>query len=165
MNAKDTILATYATAEKIVNAYVADLSDAELLVRPIEGQNHIAWQLGHLIATENSIDNMIKLGSSPELPAGFAEAHGRDEASTKADDAARFAGKSKYLELMNAQREATKALIAGLSETELDAPGPERVRSMAPTVGATLLLGATHYLMHVGQFVSVRRKLGKPIAI
>ncbi len=35
---------------------------------------------------------------------------------------------------------------------------------MAPTVGAGFALMGNHMLMHVGQFVSVRRKLGKPIA-
>jgi hypothetical protein len=34
---------------------------------------------------------------------------------------------------------------------------------IAPTVGALFLLGANHELMHAGQFVVVRRKLGKPI--
>ncbi len=36
---------------------------------------------------------------------------------------------------------------------------------MWPTLGAVLLLAGSHVLMHSGQFVSVRRKLGKPIAI
>ena len=30
-------------------AYVQDLADADLLLRPVPGINHIAWQLGHLI--------------------------------------------------------------------------------------------------------------------
>ena len=107
----------------------------------------------------------MKPGASPVLPTGFAEAHGRDEASTQSDDPARFLGKDQYLALWKAQREATRAYLNGLDEEELDAPGPERVRKMCATVGATLVLLGNHPLMHVGQFVSVRRKLQKPIAI
>ena len=33
----------------IAMAYVQDLADADLLLRPVPGMNHIAWQLGHLI--------------------------------------------------------------------------------------------------------------------
>ena len=165
MNAQEVILATYASADRVVNAYLADLSDGDLLIRPVSGQNHIAWQLGHLIATEHRLVDAIKPGSCPELPAGFADAHGRDETSTHSDDAGRFASKATYLELMNAQREATKSLITSISEADLDAPAPESMRARFPSTGLVLLLGATHYLMHVGQFVSVRRSIGKPIAI
>jgi hypothetical protein len=36
---------------------------------------------------------------------------------------------------------------------------------MFPTAGHIYLLIATHGLMHAGQFVPVRRKLGKPVVI
>jgi len=165
MHAKDAILATYDFGDRIVNAYLGDLSDADLLVRPVDGQNHIAWQVGHLLLTENGLLNMMKPGSSPELPAGFAESYGRDEASTKSDDPSRFLGKDQYLALWSAQRAATRAYVKAVDDAELDAPGPERVRKMCPTVGTTLLLLGNHPMMHVGQFVSVRRKLNKPVAI
>ena len=165
MHTKEAILAVHAAGDRIINAYLADLDDAELLVRPVEGQNHIAWQLGHVISTEHMLLDQIKPGSSPALPEGFAEAHGREEASTRSDDPARFQTRAKYLELWEAQRAATKAVLASLADADLDAPGPERVRRMAPTVGATFVVLGTHPLMHVGQFVSVRRKLKKPLAI
>ena len=36
----------------VINNSLGDLSDADLLVRPVEGANHIAWQIGHLIVAE-----------------------------------------------------------------------------------------------------------------
>ena len=49
-----------------------------------------------------------------------------------------------------------------LPEADLDKPtGWE----MAPTVGALFVLIANHPMMHAGQFVVVRRKLGKPVVI
>jgi uncharacterized damage-inducible protein DinB len=165
MNAKDAILATMNTGERVMDKYLDGLSDAELLIRPVDGQNTIAWQLGHLISVERRFVDQIKPGSCPQLPPGFDEAHGRDDGSTKSDDPSRFSTKEQYLSLFAAQRRATKQVVADLTDAELDAPGPESARQMAPTVGHALLLMGTHPLMHLGQFVSVRRKLGKPVAM
>jgi hypothetical protein len=163
MTAKDAILQTFTMNDMILNAYLADLSDADLLIRPVEGQNHIAWQLGHLIASERSMLEGIKPGASPALPEGFEKAHDRED--TTSDDASRFATKQQYLDLFKAQRAATRKVLDGMSDADLDTPGPERLRQMAPTVGATYGLIGNHVMMHVGQFVSVRRKLKKPVAI
>jgi hypothetical protein len=163
MNAKDAILQTFGFNDAILNAYLGDLSDADLLLRPVEGQNHIAWQIGHLISSERRMVEGIKPGASPALPEGFDEAHNRDACTS--DDPSKFLPKQRYLELYQAQRAATKEVLEGLSDADLDAPGPERSRKMAPTVGATLGLVGNHVLMHVGQFVSVRRKLKKPVVI
>ena len=42
----------------------ADLSDADLLVRPAPSANHIAWQLGHLIASERNLVEAAAPGST-----------------------------------------------------------------------------------------------------
>lgn len=165
MNAKDAIVQVHKTAEGVYDAYLDGLSDADLLIRPVAGQNHIAWQLGHLIATERTFLEALKPGSSPALPDGFEVAHGRDEASTTSDDAGRFLTKEKYLSLLKAQREATLQYVDRLADNGLDVPAPEKYLQRMPTVGAVLMMNGSHYLMHAGQLVSVRRKLGKPIAI
>src|SRR3954447_6545146 len=131
MNAKDVFKSTFGMGDAVLNAYLGDLSDADLLLRPVEGQNHIAWQLGHLISTERMFVDLIKPGSSPALPEGFDAAHTRDTSGS--DDPAKFESKQRYLELYQAQRAATLKVLEELSDADLDAPGPERVRRMAPT--------------------------------
>ncbi len=165
MNAKDTIFAVYATADRIIEKYLEGLTEADLMIRAVPGLNHIAWQLGHLIVSERTLLEAVKPGSSPALPAGFEEAHGREEDATGSDDPARFSTKARYLELLNIQREATKAAVLAMKDEELDAPGPEKFRQRMPTNGSVLLLIGTHYIMHTGQWVAVRRKLGLPVAI
>ncbi len=160
MNAKDVIRVTLDQSENIMNGYVGDLEDSQLMLRPVAGMNHIAWQLGHLIAAERHMIEGIKPGASPALPAGFEENHSKDTASS--NDPKKFLSKSEYLRLAKLQREATKAALETISESDLDKPGPEAMRQYAPTVGSVLNLTGTHVLMHVGQFVAVRRALGKP---
>jgi hypothetical protein len=163
MNAQDAIRATLSTSSVVLNKYLGDLDDADLMNRPGEGCNHIAWQLGHLIAAENQLLESIVPGSGVELPAGFAEKHSK---ATSADDnPENFGTKQEYLDLFEKVHEATFKVIARMSDADLDQPAPESFRSMFPTVGHMLVLIATHGLMHAGQFVPVRRRLGKPVVI
>ena len=159
MDAKDVIRQVVEFSHAVLRMYVEDLGDADLLVRAVPGANHIAWQLGHVVG---GTWHMIgALGQpAPELPAGFVEAHSRETACL--DDAARFATKARYLELLDQMKAASLAAIAATPDEKLDEPGPEAMRQYAPTVGAVLTLLGTHCLMHAGQFVTIRRKLGKP---
>jgi hypothetical protein len=163
MHAKDAIRSCLDMSDRVIKTYLEDLSDADLKVKPVEGMNPIGWQLGHLVSSERAMMEGVKAGSSPALPAGFDEVHGRDNPGGV--DVEKFSTKQEYLRLIDAQRAATKALLDSLSDADLDAPAPERMRPIAPTVGALMLLAGNHYLMHAGQFVPVRRKTGKPVSI
>ncbi len=123
MNAKDAIRQTYDMNERIMHAYLNDLDDVDLLIRPVEGMNHIAWQLGHLISSERHLIEKVRPGSSPPLPEGFVETHGRE--ATTSDDPGKFRTKDEYLRLWQEQREATKALLDNMNDSELDASGPD----------------------------------------
>jgi DinB superfamily len=160
MKVQDAIRTSLTSTQNMLNMFLGDLSDADLLVRPVPGANHIAWQLGHLIASEaNMSKGYLKDAAYPELPAGFADRHNKE---TAAKDAG-FLTKAEYLGLFNKTRQATIDAVAKLSETDLDAPITGNMASMVPTLGALLLLNSDHVMMHAGQFSVVRRKLGKPV--
>ena len=162
MTAKDAIRSQINMSAMIVEGYLKDLSDAEILLRPVPGMNHIAWQLGHLIASERNFAEKVRPGSSPPLPEGFTEAHDRDQ--TTSDDPERFLPLARYQELGKAQRDATLAVLDALPDDELDRADPDFPDFM-PTVGAILGMVSAHPMMHCGQFVAVRRALNKPIAM
>ncbi len=161
MNTQEAIGATFATSSMILNSYFGDLTDAELMTRPAEGCNHLAWQLGHLISSECNLLEMVASGSAAALPDGFAEQHDKEQAGE--DDASKFCTKQEYLDLFDKVRAATLAALAKCSDADLDKPGPEDFANFCPTVGHVFVLMATHGMMHAGQFVPVRRKLGKPV--
>ena len=163
MNAKDVMTRVFGMGDYILNSYLGDLDDADLLLRPVEGQNHIAWQLGHLISSERWMVDGVKPGASPPLPPGFEEAHNKE--ASKSTDSKGFLSKQQYLDLFKAQRAATLKVLESLTDADFDKPGPESMRQIAPTVGATFTLAGEHVLMHAGQFVSVRKKLKKPVTI
>jgi hypothetical protein len=143
--------------------YLADLSDADLLVRPAPKANHIAWQLGHLIKAERDhlTPQMIPGLAYPALPPGFDEQHGKQAASQ--DPPRGFRTKDEYLNLFGQVREKTLAALEGLSDADLDKPTVGPMAPYAPTLGALIQLQANHTLMHAGQFTVVRRLLNKPV--
>ncbi|MEO0530127.1 MAG: DinB family protein, partial [Planctomycetota bacterium] len=150
----------------ILKSYLGDLEDADFFKRPHAGCNHIAWQLGHLISAECRMIDLLKPGAAPELPDGFAEKHAKERCGDDSPDA--FHTKDEYLSLYDKARAASAEAVATFSEADLDAPNPHpdaNFRQMFPTVGSMWVLAATHPMMHVGQFVPVRRETGKPIVI
>src|SRR5262245_59054708 len=161
MGPKDVITLTLDTSDFILKSYVGDLSDAEIRLQPVEGMNSIALQLGHLIAAERHFMELVKPGTSPPLPAGFADAH---DFKNAARDEKALATKAEYLKLWDTQRAATKAALATVSDADLDDTQGGKLPAYAPSVGAVFNMAGVHALSHVGQFVAVRRKLNKKIA-
>ena len=142
-----------------VQTYLQDLSDEDLMRRPVPNANHIAWQLGHLIDAEHNLNNMVCPDSMPDLPAGFSEQHNKEAAAS--DDPGAFRSKEEYLKLMAEQRAGTLALLDKLSDEELEKPSPEEIHKFGATVGAVIAGQSAHWMMHTGQWVIVRRLLGK----
>jgi hypothetical protein len=95
----------------------------------------------------------------PALPAGFAEAHGKETAGS--DDAAGFKAKADYLALLEQQRAAALSALAATPDARLDEATPESMQAYAATVGAMFNMLGIHEMMHAAQFVVVRRKLGR----
>ena len=163
MNAQDAIRTTLETSSMVLSSYLSDLSDADLMSRPTKGCNHVAWQLGHLIASECMLLDSICPGAAAELPAGFAEAHSKDMCGE--EDASKFCTKQEYIDLFEKVHGATLAALEKASADDLDAESPEQFRKMFPTVGHIFVLISTHGMMHAGQLVPVRRNLGKAVVI
>lgn len=161
MKAHDVFKMNNQMSNWMLSQYLKDMSDEDLLVRPAPNANHIAWQLGHIIVSNDVMMNGVKSGSAPKLPEGFKASYSKDQASV--DEASKFHSKDTYIEIFGKQFEAASSLVDQISEADLDKPGPEDVRSYAPTIGAVFNIIGTHLILHIGQFTVVRRKLGKPL--
>ncbi len=160
MNAKDILRQVVEFGWMIARSYVDDFTDAELLTRPVPQANHAAWQLGHAIAGTREMLTMLG-HQPPELPAGFADAYTKETAAS--NDPGKFTTKAEYLALADRMKAATLAAIDATPDGALEQPGPEAMREYAPTVASALIVLGLHPMMHAGQFVPIRRKLGKPV--
>lgn len=163
MDTKSAIKETFRISNMVLNSYISDLTDEELMRRPGAGCNHVAWQLGHLISSECGLLNRIQAGAAPKLPDGFEAKHAKDNKDN--DNSDDFLTKQEYIDLASKVHDAVIACLDAYPESKLDDPSPEHFRSMFPTMESMFLLIATHSMMHAGQLVPVRRELGKPVLI
>lgn len=160
MDARTAIKTCIDMGKMITDAYLSDLTDADLLKRPCPGINHIAWQLGHLISSEHAMVQAVAPGKMPPLPAGFNERHAKEAAqSDNPDD---FLKKDDYIRIMNEQREGTLKALAEASDADLDLPVPAPFNSFLANAGALFSMQGSHWIMHHGQWAVIRRILGRP---
>jgi uncharacterized damage-inducible protein DinB len=158
MTANEVLVHSLKMDLTVWNILLEDLSDADLLVRPVPGANHIAWQMGHVIVAEHRF--VAELGKSmPDLPAHFVEQHSKETAGSDQG----FLSKSEYLSIMASVRNATMAAVTAATNEELDRKYTGSMAQFCPTIGTVYALVASHATMHVGQVSVVRRKLGKPV--
>ena len=161
MNGKEAIHSSANFSDLVLKSYVSDLDDNDLMTRPGEGCNHLAWQLGHLIASEVNMLNSVAPGKAIALPEGFSEAHGKEACGS--EDASKFCNKQEYIDLYEQIRQATNSALNAATDSDLAAASPESFQSFCPTVADMYILMASHPMMHAGQFAVARRKIGKPI--
>jgi DinB superfamily len=140
---------------------LGDFSDADMLVRPVPGANHAAWQIGQVTASEARIGKMFKPAMAIELPPGYAEKFTKHTAGI--DDPEKFPKKAELLDHLARVRAGTVAIVKAMTEADLAAPMQGPMAEFFPTHGHVVAnLIPTHLAMHVGQIQVIRRKLGKP---
>ncbi len=162
MTAVKAIQDALESTKGFLNWYVADFTDADLLVRPIPNANHAAWQIGNVIVGDVFLlRSELPNATLPQLPAGFMEQHGKEGAAD--DNAAHFMTKAQYLKLFAEVRDAVIAELGKLCDADLDRESTSDMKSFAPTIGKLFQAISDHTMMHVGQFSVIRRKLGKPV--
>jgi len=162
MNGIEITASALESTGQMLGMFLSDLSDEDLLVCPVEGANHIAWQVGHIISTEFLLMTGNLPGASyPIHSADFETNHSRD--SNQKQQSKGFLTKAEYLDLMAKTRAITLTALRKLTDADLDKATTGRLAAKAPTLGKILLLCSNHTLMHMGQFSVIRRKLGKPV--
>ncbi|WP_422927752.1 DinB family protein [Singulisphaera sp. PoT] len=162
MNGIEAIKASLEDTRQTLNWFIADFSDEDLLVRPVPGANHAAWQIGNVIGGDIFlVHSQWPDTAYPELPAGFMDQHGSEGAKKEGTEG--FLTKAEYIELFDKVRSTTIAKLETLSDSDLERPCTGSVANYAPNLGRLFLAASNHTLMHGGQFSVIRRKLGKPV--
>ena len=87
------------------------------------------------------------------------------KATAASDDPKDFLTKVQYEELFAKLDSAILSVIDQLTDEDLEKPSPEYWQSKFPTIGSLAVILVSHTMMHVGQWVPVRRKLQKPVLI
>jgi uncharacterized damage-inducible protein DinB len=143
----------------MVDMFLKDFSDSDMMFRPAKTANHAIWQIGHLA---NSTRNIIS-ACDPTVAFSFQDDTRFGKSKASIDDPAFFPNKAEILGRFDQAMDTAAAWVAKLSDAQLAKPTPEAMQKFAPTVAAAAMLVASHPFMHLGQFSVSRRALGKPI--
>jgi hypothetical protein len=160
MDFKDGIRSSLQVADFVAFGYLSDLTEQEMLMRPVPDANHVAWQLGHVVWAERSLVEAALPGSMPAMPEGFAECHSKGTACS--DDPQAFLTKEGYLALAKTVRAGTLNALEQLSAEDFDKPVSGKVPPFVKRVGDCFVVIGPHWVGHAGQWVVLRRKLGRP---
>jgi hypothetical protein len=143
----------------MIDSFLKDFTDADMFYRPAKSANNATWQMGHLC---NSTRGMVT-GCAPSIAFPFEDDARFGKSKASIDDPAFFPGKAELMERFDKAMDAAAAWVATLSDADMAAPSPERMKPFAPTFGNVALLLAMHPIMHIGQFTVMRRGLEKPV--
>ena len=144
----------------LLKMHLADLSDADLAVRPVPAANHALWQLTHLASFEAMVAHAVNPAEPVVLPASFTDrTNGKASAI---DDPAQFPTKAEIVDVLDRSHAAIMAGLPKLTDEQLAAPAPEAVRGFAPRLVDLVSMAPMHVMMHLGQIQVLRRALGKP---
>jgi hypothetical protein len=163
MKACEVIKLSLKSTQSVLQQFLSDLSDQDLLVHPVPNANNIAWQLGHLIAAEAMLGKMVPGATYPTIPDSLQSQ--LDGKTSKTPPPGGYLKKAEYLDWFNKIRAATIANVERLTDADLDKPTPGDWAKWAPTIGDLLMLTSNHTLMHAGQFSVTRRALNKPVVM
>ena len=142
----------------LYDQFIADLTEAEYLRRPVPGANCVAWLTGHLILTERRALAAAEVADLPPLPEGFEARFGRDEVAAGAQA---FGDTTILRPLLAQHRRLLISALRELTPDQLDKPLPNPT-TRAGTVGEVIHFMALHMTLHTGQISTIRRSLGKP---
>lgn len=162
MTGTEVLKAALTSTQFAFNMYLGDLSDADILVRPVPSANNIAWQLGHLITSEAWLLKELPGATYPETGLALSD-YGKETAQSGPKGG--YLTKAQYLDAFTKVRAASIANVARLNDADLDKPNTNVLAKFAPRLGDLVLLVSNHTLMHGGQFTVVRRALGKPVVM
>ena len=162
MTGKEALKTALTSTQDAFNMYLGDLSDADILVRPVPSANNIAWQLGHLITSEVWLMSELPGATYPDT--GMVMTDYSKETALSGPKAG-YLTKAKYLDAFAKVRAASIANVERLTDADFDKPTKGPMAKVAPRLGDLVILTANHTLMHGGQFTVVRRALGKPVVM
>jgi hypothetical protein len=156
MHTKDAIAFALTASNGAVLSVIDEMSSAPTTFPTPNGGCHPLWVLGHLAVVEGSIPAIL-IGE-PNPVEGWQQYFGQDTEPT-ADPAAYppFAEvRDTYVRL----RERNLALLASLSEADLDKPSvapPKGLERHFATYGGSFLTLALHQMLHRSHVTDARR--------
>ena len=159
MQSIDLIRDNLAKSRDLVLMRVEEMRPHALVAPTPNGGGHTLWVLGHLAYIETLVVHTFMRGEPNPLVAWEQVFDGEDVSA----DARDFPPFDDVLAKCREVRASTIALLATLTEADLDKPGAKTPKGFEDTFGTWRLClqhPADHWYMHRGQLADARRAAG-----
>lgn len=158
-SAKDVLIAQMQSGKTFYEMFTSDLSDTEYFRSPCPGGNHVAWNVGHIAVSEDSITAQLTGGKPVIAESVTALFKG---GSTCFDDASKYPSRKEIDALFGDSRSRTVEALLSYDVSKWNDPSPGNwLKSPFPTLGSLWGLQGTHQFWHLGQITTCRQALGK----
>lgn len=140
---------------------MADIEDARWFEAPAPGVGHVAWQVGHLAASQIALIHVRCCGMTfaDAAPDGFIKTFGRG--STPVSDANAYPPLDEIRSRFERIHDDVIARVSAMNDGDLDAPAGSEPHPMFKSKAEAIAMAAMHESFHAGQIALMRRLWGK----
>lgn len=148
---------------EMLKGFLADLQPDEWFWQPHEGVTNIAWQVGHITATQYALCLVRVRGEQVTdqllISDEIRTRYGRG--STPSHDPAANTSPQELVRVLDAVAEHTYSELALMSDAFLDVELKNPHPRFSTPLGAVEFC-PSHELLHIGQVILLRRLMGRP---
>jgi len=148
-------------ARKWTNDLLADVEESRWFQPPAPGLGHVAWQVGHLAASQVILLQMRCFGKqfADCAPAEYQKTFARG--STPVADPRAYPTIPVIREFFERTQNQSIEMIRVMPPSELDKPAGADPHPMFANKGGAIGMAVMHETFHAGQIALIRRLFGK----
>ncbi len=150
------------TARKWTNSLLVDIEESQwFTMPPTGGTGHIAWQIGHLAASQlvlipnRCFNRPFTEFVTDEFRAPFMRG------STPHADPSEYPPLAEIKNFFERTQQTCIELVRSMPETELTEPAGSDPHPLFSNKAGAISVAALHETFHAGQIAMIRRSLGK----
>lgn len=162
-DAKEVLLGQFAMSDMLIGKMTADLSDDDYFKIPVPGTNHVAWLIGHIATSEDSMSSAIcgTTATTDEATQNLFKG-----GSKCVGDAAVYPARSQIDAMYRESRTNMVEKLKAFDAAKWNDPSPEGWdKNFFPTLGVIWTIMGTHPFWHIGHLTVCRAALGKGSAL
>lgn len=161
MNKIELLVDRLQTARRWTLGLLEDIGEANWFFMPGAGIGHVAWQVGHLAASQVALIHVrcFEKNGDECLPGGFRQTFGRG--STPSDDKGHYPSIAGIRSVFDRVHEDAVTWLAEMKEDQLAAKAGEDPHPLFETKEGAIGTAIMHECFHAGPIAMLRRLMGK----
>lgn len=161
MTTIELLIERLVAARRWTNSLLADIEASRWFECPAPGVQHIAWQVGHIAASQAVLihNRCLNIPVAEAVPESFTRQFGRG--SKPVSDAAAYPPIPEVRQIYDDLQADCLSRIRQMTESDLNLPAYGDPHPMFARRGEAVGMAIMHEAFHAGQIALTRRLFGK----